>query len=43
MTIQMTTAAMTELDKGVVEAAGFAVAVTRFSHEVVQRWTFAYF
>ena len=43
MAIQMMTAAMTELNKGIVEASKFAAAVTGFSHKVVRRWAFAYF
>ena len=43
MAIQMMTAAMTELGKGIVGASKFSAAVTGFSHEVVRRWTFAYF
>ena len=43
LAIQMMTAAMTELDKGIVEASKFAAAVTGFSHQVVRRWAFAYF
>ena len=39
----MMTAAMTELNKGIVEVSKFTVAVTGFSHEVVRRWAFAYF
>ena len=37
MAIQMMTATMSELGKGIVEAAKFATAVTQFSHEVVRR------
>ena len=43
MPIQMMTAAMSELGKGIVEAAKFAAPVTGFSHEVVHRWAFTYF
>ena len=43
LAIQMMTAAMTELDKGIVEASKFAAAVTGLSHEVVGRWAFVYF
>jgi hypothetical protein len=43
MAIQMMTAAMTELGKGIVKASKFAAAVIGFSHEVVRRWAFAYF
>ena len=43
MAIQMMTAAMSELGKGIVEAANFATAVTQFSHEVVRRQAFTYF
>ena len=43
LAIQVMTAAMTELDKGIIEASKFAAAVTGFSHKVVRRWAFAYF
>ena len=43
MAIQMMTAAMMEFDKGIVDAAKFAAAVTGFSHEVIRRWAFACF
>ena len=34
---------MTELGKGIVDAAKFAATTTGFSQEVVRRWAFAYF
>ena len=34
---------MTELGKGIVDAAQFAAATTGFSQEVVRRWVFSYF
>ena len=37
------TSAMTELGKGIIEAANFAATVTGFSSEVVRRWAFVYF
>ena len=43
LSIQLMTTAMTELEKGIVEASKFAATVTGFSSEVVRRWTFAYF
>ena len=41
--IQIMTSAMTELGKGIVDAAKFAAATTGFSQEVVRRWAFSYF
>ena len=41
--LQLMTAAMTELSKGIVEGAKFAANVTGFSSEVVRRWTFVFF
>ena len=41
--IQIMTSAMTELGKGIVDAAQFAAAATGFSQEVVRRWAFSYF
>ena len=41
--IQLMTSAMTELGKGIIEAAKFAATVTGFSSEVVRRWAFVYF
>ena len=37
------TSAMTELGKGIVNAAKFAAATTGFSQEVVRRWAYTYF
>ena len=33
---------MTELGKGILDAAKFAAATTGFSQEVVRRWAYAY-
>ena len=41
--IQIMTSAMTELGKGIIDAAKFAAATTGFSQEVVHRWAFSYF
>ena len=43
MAIQIMAEAMTQLNKGILEAANFAAAATGFSQEVVRRWAFAYF
>ena len=43
LAIQIMTSAMTELNKGIVDAAKFAAATTGFSQEVVQRWAYSYF
>ena len=43
LAIQIMTSAMTELGKGIVDAAKFAAATTGFSQEVVRRWAFSYF
>ena len=34
---------MTELGRGIVDAARFAAATTGFSQEIVRRWAYAYF
>ena len=43
LAIQIMTSAMTELNKGIVDAAKFAAATTGFSQEVVRRWAYSYF
>ena len=43
LAIQIMSSAMTELGKGIVDAAKFAAATTGFSQEVVRRWACAYF
>ena len=43
LAIQIMTSAMTELGKGIVDAAKFAATTTGFSQEVVRRWAYAYF
>ena len=43
LAIQIMTSAMTELGKGIVDAAKFAAATTDFSQEVTCRWAYAYF
>ena len=43
LAIQIMMSAMTELGKGIVDAAKFAAATTGFSQEVVRRWAFSYF
>ena len=42
LAIQIMTSAMTELVRGIVDAAKFAAATTGFSQEVC-RWAFSYF
>ena len=43
LAIQIMTSAMTELNKGIIDAAKFAAATTGFSQEVVRRWAYSYF
>ena len=43
LAIQIMSSAMTELGKGIVDAAKFAAATTGFSQEVVRRWAYAHF
>ena len=42
LAIQIMTSAMTELGKGIIDAAKFATATTSYS-QVVCRWAFSYF
>lgn len=41
--IQIMAEAMTQLNKGILEAANFAASANGFSQEIVHRWAFAYF